>query len=109
VVQHLAGLHHSAHAHLVVGRLADVLSTVVDRVKLSELVAVADSLEQRLNLFTRTHLLKVVLTDSQVGVRLGEQQVDSLRLITVIAKVSYRSLVFEWDVGSNSGDTEAAI
>jgi len=89
VVQHLAGLHHSAHANLVVGRLADVFSTVVNRVELSELVAVADSLEQRLNLLTGTHLLEVVLTDAQVGVCLGEQQVDGLGLITVIAEVGY--------------------
>ena len=89
MVQHLAGLHHSAHANLVVGRLADVFSTVVNRVELSELVAVADSLEQRLNLLTGAHLLEVVLTDSQVGVSLGEQKVDGLGLITVIAEVGY--------------------
>ena len=109
MVQHFAGLHHSAHAHLVVRRLADVLGTVVNRVKLSELVAVADCLEKRLNLLTCTHLLEVVLTNAQVGVRLGEKQVDGLGLITVIAEVGYRSLVFEWDVSSNCGDTEAAI
>jgi len=89
VVQHLAGLHHGAHAHLVVGRLANVFGAVVNRVELSKLVAVADSLEQRLNLLTGAHLLEVVLTNAQVSVSLGEQKVDGLGLITVVAEVGY--------------------
>lgn len=69
--------------------MRNVFGSVVNGIELAVFVREANLLEQRSDLGAGPHHLEVVLSDAQLRVCLGEQKVDGLRLVTIVAVISH--------------------
>ena len=106
VVEHLDGSHESADADAIIGGVANFLRLIVNGVEFADFVAVTDCLEQGLDGVTVTRHLEVSFLDSDLGVRRREEQVDGLRLVSVVLVVGNRLLSFEWNVDADGWAAE---
>ena len=114
-----------AHANAIVRRLGQLLGTIVDRVELANLVAEADLLEQRPNCLATAKLTEFVLADAILGEVRREQQIDCLRLVSVVLIIKNRRVniamiistylvisntleFFVWDVFADGWHAEGA-
>ena len=83
-MEHLDGCHESAHADTIIRCIANFLSLIVNGVEFADFVAVTDSLEQGLDTVAITRHLEVRFLDTNLSVSRGEEQIDSLWLVTIV-------------------------
>jgi hypothetical protein len=108
------GLHESSYADHVITKGLLVIwhhffSSIIHSIELSNLIGETNVSEKSLNLISRSWKLKVILCDSHLCESRGEQEINCLRLITIVIIVCNRSLFFEGDICSDSGATKYSV
>ena len=106
---HLNGGHEGSDADAIIWGSANFLCLVVNSIELANFVAVTDCLEHRLDRLTVTRHLEVRFFNTYLGMCRREEQVDSLRLVSVVLVISNRFLSLEWDVHADGWATERTV
>ena len=109
VVQHLDCGHECTHTHHVVLRSADFFGLVVHGIELSDLVTVADSLEQLLDACPVAWYLEVCLLDSHLRESVREQKVYRLWLVAIISVVRHGAYLFVWNIDADGWCTKCSV
>ena len=108
-MQHLHCGHESTYTHHVVLRSADFFGLVVHGIELSDLVTVADSLEQLLDAGAVARSLEVGLLDSHLRESVREQKVHRLWLVAVIGVVRHGAHLFVWNIDADGWRAKRSV
>ena len=84
LVEHLNGGHESTHTNAIIWRIANFFSLVVNGVEFADFVVVTACFKQSPDSFTVTRHLEVRFLDTNLSVSRGEEQIDSLWLVTIV-------------------------
>jgi len=83
--------------------------SVVDCIELARLVRVANVGKKVLDKSTCSWLSHLCFIDSDFSHRCWEQEIDCLRLISIVLVVSNGLLLLPWDVSPHSGASKSSI